>query len=143
MYFMARYCRLLEEDCFRGRTSSFVVMLLFGIGAMTVIAPFVSVHFLGSSLSFMMIYVWGRRNKHIRMSLFGLFPFTAPYLPWVMLAFSMLMGNSPTIDLIGMAVGHMYFFAEFVYPKLAEIRGWRIRRLMDPPLILKWICGEV
>jgi|TARA_B110000971_G_C19917802_1_gene457660 Derlin-2/3 len=77
------------------------------------------------------------------MSLFGLFPFTAPYLPWVMLAFSMLMGNSPTIDLIGMAVGHMYFFAEFVYPKLAEIRGWRIRRLMDPPLILKWICGEV
>ena len=27
-----------------------------------------SIHFLGSSLTFMMVYVWGRRNEYVRMS---------------------------------------------------------------------------
>ncbi|PWA17076.1 hypothetical protein CCH79_00013274 [Gambusia affinis] len=28
--FLYRYCRMLEEDCFRGRTADFVFMFLFG-----------------------------------------------------------------------------------------------------------------
>jgi len=76
------------------------------------VAPFVNIHFLGSSLTFMMVYVWGRRNEHVRMSFLGLFPFTAPYLPWVLFSFSILLGNSATTDLIGIIVGHMYYFLE-------------------------------
>ena len=30
MFFLARYCRLLEEGSFRGRTADFLYMLLFG-----------------------------------------------------------------------------------------------------------------
>ena len=30
MFFLVRYCRLLEEGSFRGRTADFVAMLLFG-----------------------------------------------------------------------------------------------------------------
>lgn len=60
----------------------------------------------------MMVYVWGRRNENVRMSFLGLFPFTAPYLPWVLLFFSILLGNSATIDLIGIVVGHVYYFLE-------------------------------
>jgi Derlin-2/3 len=30
MFFLARYCRLLEEGSFRGRTVDFAVMLVFG-----------------------------------------------------------------------------------------------------------------
>eukprot|EP00587_Corethron_hystrix_P016191 CAMPEP_0113299072 /NCGR_PEP_ID=MMETSP0010_2-20120614/1253_1 /TAXON_ID=216773 ORGANISM="Corethron hystrix, Strain 308" /NCGR_SAMPLE_ID=MMETSP0010_2 /ASSEMBLY_ACC=CAM_ASM_000155 /LENGTH=89 /DNA_ID=CAMNT_0000152233 /DNA_START=294 /DNA_END=560 /DNA_ORIENTATION=- /assembly_acc=CAM_ASM_000155 len=89
---------------------------------MTAVAPFVEVHFLGSSLVFMMIYVWGRRNEDIRMSFLGLFPFTAPYLPWVMLGFSVLLGNPAMIDIIGICVGHLYFFLRFVYPVIADVR---------------------
>lgn len=59
-----------------------------------------------------MVYVWGRRNEHVRMSFLGLFPFTAPYLPWVLFSFSILLGNSATTDLIGIIVGHMYYFLE-------------------------------
>lgn len=79
---------------------------------MQLVAPFVSIHFLGSPLTFMMVYLWGRRNEHVRMSFLGLFPFTAPYLPWVMLSFSILLGNSATTDLIGIVVGHVYYFFE-------------------------------
>ena len=58
MYFMVRYSRLLEEGDFRGRTANFLMMLLFGIMMMTFVAPFLTVNFLGNSLTFMMLYVW-------------------------------------------------------------------------------------
>lgn len=141
MYFLVRYCRLLEEGDFRGRTANFVLMLAFGITMMTLVAPFVSVHFLGSSLTFMMVYVWGRRNEDVKMSFLGVFTFTAPYLPWVMLTFSVMLGNPVTMDIIGILVGHTYYFLEYVYPVVAEIRGWGVKRIMEPPRLLHWICG--
>lgn len=141
MYFLVRYCRMLEEGDFRGRTANFVMMLLFGIVVMTAIAPFLSVHFLGNALTFMMVYVWGRRNEEVRMSFLGVFSFTAPYFPWVMLTFSLLLGNPITIDAVGIFVGHSYYFLEYVYPVVANIRGWKIKRIMEPPQILHWLCG--
>ena len=83
MYFLIRYARSLEEGSFRGRTADFAYMLVLGGLAMTCIAPFVSIHFLGSSLSFMMIYVWGRRNRNVRLNFLGMLPFTASYLAYV------------------------------------------------------------
>ena len=61
--------------------------------------------FLGTSLTFMMVYVWGRRNAHVTLSFLGVFNFTAPYLPWVLLGFSVVLRSSPVVDLLGMAVG--------------------------------------
>lgn len=42
--------------------------------------------------------------------------FQAPYLPWVLLGFSVLLGNAISVDLVGIAVGHTYFFMEDVLP---------------------------
>lgn len=103
MYFLVRYSRLLEEGDFRGRTANYVYFLLFGIVNMTLVATYINVHFLGSALTFMMVYVWGRRNEDVKMSFLGFFTFNAPYLPWVMLTFSVLIGNAITMDLIGIA----------------------------------------
>ena len=47
MFFLSRYCRLLEEGSFRGRTADFFFMLLFGATLLTLIAPFVNIQFLG------------------------------------------------------------------------------------------------
>jgi Derlin-2/3 len=79
MFFLARYCRLLEEGAFRGRTADFLYMLLVGAVLLTCVAPFVHIQFLGSSLAFMLVYVWGRRNAQVNMSFLGLFNFSAPY----------------------------------------------------------------
>uniref|UniRef100_H3GDY8 Derlin n=1 Tax=Phytophthora ramorum TaxID=164328 RepID=H3GDY8_PHYRM len=134
MYFV-----LLEEGSFRGRTADFVYMLLLGAVVMILVAPFVNIHFLGSSLTFMMVYLWGRRNEHVRMSFLGLFPFTAPYLPWVLFSFSILLGNSATTDLIGIIVGHIYYFLEDVYPTIASIRGWKTQRPLATPRIIRYL----
>src|SRR5689334_8807963 len=106
-YDRARYCKTLEESSFRGRTADFFWMVLFGAGVMTLIAalPFVRLQFLGSSLTFMFVYVWARRNPWGRMNFLGVLNFTAPYLPWVLLGFSMALGSDGTVDMLGIAVG--------------------------------------
>ena len=66
MFFLARYCKLLEENSFRGRTADFFYMLLFGASVLTGIVliggmiPYLSVSFakiifLSNSLTFMMV----------------------------------------------------------------------------------------
>ena len=40
----------------------------------------------------------------------GLLAFNAPYLPWVLLGFSLLLGHDVTSDALGIAVGHVYYF---------------------------------
>jgi Derlin-2/3 len=137
-----RYSRLLEEGDFRGRTANYVLMLMFGVLCISLVAVYTHVHFLGSALTFMMVYVWGRRNEDIKMSFLGFFQFNAPYLPWVMLGFSILLGNGITMDLIGIVVGHSYYFLEYVYPVMAGIRGWPLKRILEPPAALHWLCGN-
>ncbi|KAG8470338.1 hypothetical protein KFE25_008759 [Diacronema lutheri] len=137
MFFLVRYSRLLEEGSFRMRTADFLFMLLFGAAVMTLIAPFINIQFFGSSLTFMMVYVWGRRNDSVRMSFLGLFQFTAPYLPWVLLSFSVLIGNTYIVDTIGIAVGHIYYFLEDIYPLMPAASG---RRLLKTPRLLEYLC---
>lgn len=55
MFFLSRYCKLLEETSFRGRTADFFYMLIFGGVLLTTAAPFVNIQFLGHSLTFMMV----------------------------------------------------------------------------------------
>jgi len=147
MYFVVRYCRLLEEGSFRGRTADFIYMLFFGAVLMLVIAVnfslFAKIKFLGHPLAFMMVYVWARgpENVNVRMSLLGIFPFNAPYLPWVLLLFSLLLGNSIETDLLGIVVGHFYYFFDYVFPQVADVRGWRWRRPLQTPFLLHYLCG--
>ena len=56
---------MLEEGSFRGRPADFLLMLLFGGTLLCLVAPFINIPpFLGSSLAFMMVYVWGRCAHH-------------------------------------------------------------------------------
>ncbi|KAM9097342.1 derlin-3 isoform X2 [Sarcophilus harrisii] len=75
-----------------------------------------SLFFLGQAFTIMLVYVWSRRNPSLRMNFFGLLNFQAPFLPWVLMAFSLLLGNSILVDLLGIAVGHIYYFLEDVFP---------------------------
>ncbi|XP_030631967.1 derlin-3 isoform X2 [Chanos chanos] len=137
MIFLYRYCRMLEEGSFRGRTADFVYMFFFGGLLMTFFGFFASLFFLGQAFTIMLVYVWSRRNPFVRMNFFGLLNFQAPFLPWVLMGFSLLLGNSIVIDLLGIGVGHMYYFLEDVFPnqpggkKLLTTPGL-LRALFDP-----------
>jgi len=136
--FTYRYCRTLEESSFRGKTSDFVMMFFFG-GVMTLlIAYFANLIFLGHAFTLMLVYVWSRRNPLVRMNFFGILNFQAPLLPLVILGFSLLLGNSVQIDLIGISVGHMYYFLEDVFPN--QPGGFRI---LKTPRFLKMIFDPI
>ena len=53
MIFTYRYCRMLEENSFRGRTADFVMMFLFGSVLMILFAFFVNLLFLGQAFTIM------------------------------------------------------------------------------------------
>ncbi|KAJ3223928.1 Derlin-2 [Clydaea vesicula] len=136
---------MLEEGSFRGRTLDFLWMLLLGATSMVLIVPLINsrVHipFLSSPLTFMLVYIWSRRNPYIKMNFLGLFTFTAPYLPWVLLGFTVLLNNFfPAGDLLGMAVAHVYYFFEDVYPRMDGSNGWR---LFQTPKIFKYLLEDI
>lgn len=57
------------------------------------------------------VYVWGRRHPYVHLNFLGLFNFTAPYLPWVLLAFSVTLRSNAVVDLLGIVAGIPPFLA--------------------------------
>ena len=55
MIFTYRYCRMLEENSFRGRTADFVTMFIFGSFFMIIAAFFVNLLFLGKLIFFLLV----------------------------------------------------------------------------------------
>ena len=90
--------------------------------------------FLGSPLGFTLVYIWSRRNPYIRLNFMGVLVFSAPYLPWVLLGFSLVInGELPMGDILGIAVGHVYYFLEDVWPREPHSGG---RRFLQTPRLL-------
>lgn len=64
---------------------------------------------LSSSILMTIIYYWSRANPDQPVSfMFGL-TFKATLLPWVMVAFTTLLGGNPLTQIIGIVVGHIYY----------------------------------
>lgn len=104
-------------------------MLLYATSSLLIISPFLSLPFLGPALSSSLVYIWGRRNPDTRLSFLGLLVFSAPYLPLVLMAFSLIVhGTLPKDELCGAIVGHIWYFFSDVYPPL---HGGQ--RPLDPP----------
>ena len=77
-----------------------------------------SMAFLGSALSSTLIYIWSRKNPDTMLSFLGLLVFKAPYLPWVLLGFSVIMhGTIPKDEMCGIVVGHSTS-TSLLYPNL-------------------------
>jgi Derlin-2/3 len=86
--------------------------------------------FLGHPLSSTLVYIWSRRNPDTRLSFLGLLVFTAPYLPWVLMGFSLVVhGNIPKDEIMGVVIGHVWYFFSDVYPPLHNGS-----RPFDPPM---------
>ena len=49
--------------------------------------------------------------------------------------------KSATTDIIGIVVGHLYFYLEDILPEVGRIRGWRWRRPLKTPGLLHFLCG--
>jgi len=133
MAFLLRYAKGLEEG-YVGRWWDFAFCVCVSAAALLSLSSyFPSIVFFGPSLTFMLVYLWSRRNPGMQINLFFLFTFTAPYLPLVLMVVSMLLGHSVTRDALGFIVGHTYYYFEDVWPALANARGWSADTIIPTP----------
>ena len=128
IFFLQRYSRLLEESSGRS-PAHFAWLLTFSSTLLLAMAPLFSLTFLGSPLSSTLIYIWSRKNPDTMLSFLGLLVFKAPYLPWVLLCFSLVMhGTIPKDEMCGIVVGHIWYYFTDIFPPLHGGRS-----PLDPP----------
>jgi Derlin-2/3 len=131
MYFMIRYSRMLEEGSFRNRQIDYIWLFVFSGVLLLLSNVFIGSLFLGSTLTYILVYIWSRREPWIQLNFLGLFIFQAPFLPWVFLGFSALLsGTFPTSHLLGILIGHLYYFFEDVWPNEGGHRWLRTPSIM-------------
>lgn len=117
---LVRYFRELESNYYAGLrgTGDLLFLILFGTVSLNLVSLFVyPIPFLGPSLVFMIIYIWSRKDPYRSVVMYG-FSFRAWHTPFIFVCISVLLGNSPVMDLMGIGVGHAYYFLHDVVPRV-------------------------
>ncbi|KIY46511.1 Der1-like protein [Fistulina hepatica ATCC 64428] len=143
LFFVMRYSRMLEESSFANRRADYFWLLLWASIMLLIFAPLANLPFLSAALAFVPIYIWSRRHPDARVSLFGLYTITAPYLPAALIGLSALFGGSwrgAAADLMGCVVAHIAWFVRDVWPR--EVRGSELY-IAKAPDGLKRLFGDI
>ena len=109
-----------------GTSADVLFMLFFGMLCHVLLDVFVLGPYmvLSPQLLYMIVYLVSRKNPTGQANFFGI---KVPlfYLPWVYVGLSILMGNDPMPCLIGILVGHIfYFFTE----EFSRMQGYDLIR---------------
>ena len=139
MILFFRNSKFLENSVFKGNAADYIFFLLFSITYILIISFFAGFIFPASSLSFAMTYYWGRKSKNVVVQFMGIFNLRAPYLPWFYLIFSFLLDSDFKYDLVGMIVGHFFFFFKDVFPRIKKFNNYQI---METPNFIKRFCDK-
>ena len=139
MILFFRNSKFLESSVFKGNSADYIFFLLFSITFILIISFFFGFIFPASCLSFAMTYYWGRKSKNVIVQFMGIFNLRAPYLPWFYLVFSFLLDSDFKYDLVGMIVGHFFFFFKDVFPRIKKFNNYQI---METPNFIKRFCDK-
>lgn len=139
---IARYGVQLERGPFDRRTADFLWMIIFAALSLLAFAivPALRSAFLGISLVFMLPYIWARAYPNAQVNISGLFTMKGFYLPWAMLALNVIFGSPLLPDLMGIIVGHLYYFLTELHPRTGG------RNILKTPLwvhkiLARWNVG--
>ncbi|XP_047214429.1 derlin-1 [Girardinichthys multiradiatus] len=116
LYFLYHYSSRLETGSFDGRPADYVFMLLFNWICIVITGLLMGMELLLIPMIMSVLYVWAQFNKDTIVSFWFGTRFKAHYLPWVILVFNFIIGESFVNELTGNLVGHLYFFLMFKYP---------------------------
>jgi Derlin-2/3 len=120
IFFFSRYSKALESYAFQGRGFEYLYLLITGNTLLLFMKLFVKeVNFLGSGLTFMVVYLWGKKNAQQQINLVNMVHIKGSSLPFLLMISSLIL-RQKTIksDMMGVIAGHLYFYLEEVYPRL-------------------------
>ncbi|KAG1697396.1 Derlin-1 [Nymphon striatum] len=124
LYFLYNYSVRLETGLFDGRPADYLFMLLFNWVCIVIIGLIAEIMLLMDPMILSVLYVWCQTNKDQIVQFWFGTQFKAMYLPWVLLAFNMILSGGGIMELVGIVVGHLYFFLMFKYPQDFGGRSW-------------------
>jgi Derlin-2/3 len=117
---IARYGVQLEQGPFARRTADFLWMMIVSMITCLIVSltiPFFYSPFMGGSLVFMLLYMWSREFPSSKVSLMGLVSLQGFWLPWALLVVNTMFGAPLMSDLLGIVVGHAYYFLAVLHPR--------------------------
>lgn len=117
LYFLYQYSLRLENEEFRGKPADYLFMLIFNWVTISLISFFMRIPLLMDSMVIAALYVWCQFNKDVVVSFWFGTRFKAQFLPWILLAFNMILGGGGIFEIIGIVSGHLYYFLKFIYPE--------------------------
>lgn len=101
-----------------GTSADYAFTLLFCAALHLVIAYLINVPFLAQFLLYSITYIWSRKNPDEVVTLMFGIRCTGLYLPWYFMAFGVCLGHSLTSHLIGVFVGHIFYYVTQIKPML-------------------------
>jgi len=132
MQFVWQHMSQLEKLSYN-KPEDFLVMVLFGAGTLISLYTLlgISMKFLGHNLATYLVYIWSRVFEGSDVNFMDLAILKSEMLPWVFCAQTFLLERElPLADLIGIAVGHVYY-----YLKNKDV-------LKAPEVIWSWFQSE-
>jgi len=140
IFFLYQSLSSLENGKFYGRTADFVWFFIFGMLVFDFIAVTFDYFFLPGSLMFYIMYYWSQTNRDQNVSFMFGFQFKAVYFPFVLIGFGLLTGGGIDMSqVIGIAVGHLYYFLKDIWPVQYEGREF----LATPSFIKKLFPEDI
>lgn len=85
-----------------------------------------------------MVYIWSKANHKQIVNLFGFIMIRAGYLPYFFFFWSLLLRGSLFFDVLGLMIGHVFYYLYFVVPKLPFTRG---KNVLEAPKFVKHLIG--
>ena len=137
MFIFFRDSKILEKKIFQGNSADYLYFILFCMIFLLLLSPITKSLFLSTSLNFAMMYYWGRKSKMTNVEFMGVFTFRAPYLSIFYLMISFLLGYEYKELIIGIIVGHVYYFLKEILPRIKGVKGIK---LLETPKIVQKMC---
>ena len=116
LFFLYSYSIRLETGTFEARPSDYLFMLCVFVVCLIIIGLLVPIALLMDPLILGTIYVFCQLNPEMIVTFFFGIQFKAIYLPWVFVIFNFVLSGQFIMELLGIVVGHIYFFLKFKYP---------------------------
>lgn len=137
-YFLYNYSLRLETDHFKQKPGDYFFMLVFNWILSLLIGLLLELPLLMDPMVLSVLYVWCKLNKDVIVNFWFGTRFKAMYLPWVLLCMNLILSSGSIFSIVGIMVGHAYYFLKFIYPQ--ELGG---PSLLETPAFIKRYIPDV
>nr|CAH8873054.1 unnamed protein product [Trichobilharzia regenti] len=117
LYFLYSYSSRLENGMFLGRTADYVFMFMFTWLTLVIVSFLAAFYVLLEPMVLTVLYIWSQLNRDVPVQFWFGMQFKAMYFPWVLVIFNLIVRGSAMMELVGIIVGHLYYFFVFQYPQ--------------------------